>query len=109
MASREAQIIENILRRMEERHTTQLELAQASGIEKTALSKSLAGKRRLNLFELALIADVLELNVNDLLDHEQPVFALRADGRGAEIDDALGQCTAVIEDFLTFEALVGRR
>jgi hypothetical protein len=87
-----------------------LRLSHETGLEKTALSKALAGKRRLNLFEVAAISDALGLSLNELVADDQPVFAMRAEGiSDAVLDDAQRECAAIVEDFLTLRALVGEQ
>jgi transcriptional regulator with XRE-family HTH domain len=108
MTTRDAKVVERISTALTDAGKTQTELSHETGLEKTALSKALAGKRRLNLFEVAAIADALGLSLDELVADDQPVFAMRADGMSdAALDDAQRECTAIVEDFLTLRALVG--
>jgi len=52
---------------------TQERLSEAVGIEAISLSRWETGTRALSLSTLALIADVLEVSLGDLLDIERPV------------------------------------
>ena len=87
---------------------SQRELAEAVGMDPTALNKAIAGKRRLNLNEIVSIANLLGVEPESLITAEGPVFAMRAGNDDAAIDSAVEDCSRVIEDFLTFESLVGR-
>lgn len=108
MTTRDAQVLERITTALEDAGKTQTELSNETGLEKTALSKALAGKRRLNLFEVAAIADTLGLSLDELVADDHPVFAMRAEGiSDAVLDDAQRECAAIVEDFLTLRALVG--
>lgn len=86
----------------------QRELAEAVGMDPTALNKSIAGKRRLNLNEIVSIAICLGVEPESLITAEGPVFAMRAGNDDDAIDAAVEECSRVVEDFLTFESLVGR-
>lgn len=110
MGTRDAKMLERITTALNDSGKTQTELAHETGLEKTALSKALAGKRRLNLFEIASIADVLGLTLDELVADDQPVFAMRATGiSDAVLNDAQNECALIVEDFLTLRALVGEQ
>lgn len=110
MSARDARVLELITTALNDTGKTQTELAQETGLEKTALSKALAGKRRLNLFETAAIADVLGLTLDELVADDQPVFAMRATGIEDDVlNEAQSECARIVEDFLTLRALVGEQ
>jgi transcriptional regulator with XRE-family HTH domain len=110
MTTRDAKMLERITTALTAAGKSQTELSHETGLEKTALSKALAGKRRLNLFEVAAISDALGLSLNELVADDQPVFAMRAEGiSDAVLDDAQRECAAIVEDFLTLRALVGEQ
>ena len=97
-----------ILARLKEGACSVGELAEAVGMDPTALNKAIAGKRRLNLNEIVSIASCLGVEPESLIAEEGPVFAMRAGNDDEAIDSAVEECSHVIEDFLTFESLVGR-
>lgn len=108
MTTRDARVLERLTEALRESGKTQTELSHETGLEKTALSKALTGKRRLNLFEVAAIADALDLSLDELVSDDQPVFAMRAEGiSDAVLDDAQSECASIVDDFLTLRALVG--
>lgn len=81
-------------------------LAQAIGMDPTALSKVLSGKRRLSSLELGLIAEATRVPVDELLslrDHSRRDFAARTqpDGKPA-IDEAQRR----LDDFVETDALL---
>lgn len=108
MNTRDTNVLERISAALADAGKTQTELAQETGLEKTALNKALAGKRRLNLFEVAAIADALGLSLDELVADDQPVFAMRAEGISDDVlDDAQRELASIVDDFLTLRALVG--
>jgi transcriptional regulator with XRE-family HTH domain len=110
MSARDVKVLERITTALSDSGKTQTELAHETGLEKTALSKALAGKRRLNLFETAAIADVLGLTLDELVADDQPVFAMRATGiEEGVLNEAQSECARIVEDFLTLRALVGEQ
>lgn len=110
MSARDVKVLERITTALSDAGKTQTELAHETGLEKTALSKALAGKRRLNLFETAAIADVLGLTLDELVADDQPVFAMRATGiEEGVLNEAQSECARIVEDFLTLRALVGEQ
>lgn len=91
------------------RDTSQRELADAVGMHPSQVTRSLRGERRLDLSEIVAIAEFLGVEPGNLIDDEQPVFAMRTDaGNEAAVDRAVEDCTDLIEDFLTYRALAGR-
>jgi lambda repressor-like predicted transcriptional regulator len=110
MNERDSMVLARITAALEDTGKSQAELSQETGLEKTALSKALSGKRRFNLFEVAAIADALGLSLEELVANDQPVFAMRAEGiSDAALEDAQRECAAIVEDFLTLRALVGEQ
>lgn len=110
MSARDAKVLERITAALGDAGKTQTELARETGLDKTALSKALAGKRRLNLFETAAIADVLGLTLDELVADDQPVFSMRVTGIEDDVvNDAQSECARIVEDFLTLRALVGEQ
>ena len=64
---------------------TQERLSEAVGIEAISLSRWETGTRALSLSTLALIADVLEVGLGDLVDVERPVPELHRPPGEAEL------------------------
>ncbi len=85
---------------------SQQALAERIGMDPTALSKILTGKRRLNSLELALIADATAVRVDELLDpgrHAGPHVAARTQrDKSPAVDEALHR----VDDFLEIDALL---
>jgi Zn-dependent peptidase ImmA (M78 family)/transcriptional regulator with XRE-family HTH domain len=85
---------------------SQQALAERIGMDPTALSKVLTGKRRLSSLELALIADVTCVSVDELLDPGQyagrHVAARTQRDKSPAVDEALRR----VDDFLEIDALL---
>jgi Zn-dependent peptidase ImmA (M78 family)/transcriptional regulator with XRE-family HTH domain len=85
---------------------SQQALAKHIGMDPTALSKVLTGKRRLSSLELALIADATAVRVDELLDparHAGPHVAARTQrDKSPAVDEALRR----VDDFLEIDALL---
>ena len=85
---------------------SQQALAERIGMDPTALSKVLTGKRRLSSLELALIADATAVRVDELLDpgrHAGPHVAARTQrDKSPAVDEALRR----VDDFLEIDALL---
>lgn len=83
----------------------QRELADLLGLDASAISRALAGKRALNLVEIVDIADYLGVEPSHLLFDDEAVFALRADEGSALTRDAERRCLRVIDDVLAFRTV----
>ena len=85
---------------------SQQALAEHIGMDPTALSKVLTGKRGLSSLELALIADATAVRVDELLDpgrHAGPHVAARTQrDKSPAVDEALRR----VDDFLEIDALL---
>ena len=85
---------------------SQQALAERIGMDPTALSKVLTGKRRLSSLELALIADATSVRVDELLDpgrHAGHHVAARTQpDKSPAVDKALRR----VNDFLEIDALL---
>lgn len=62
-----SRVTENIRRRMYEKHLSQLDLAAAVGLHQTALSRRLLGRIAFTVDELERIADVLDMQLAELV------------------------------------------
>lgn len=83
---------------------SQKDLAKLLGLDASAVSRALAGKRAFNLREVALIAEWLGVDADDILFSETRGFAWRCDtARGDE--DAACRCREVVKDFLAFRTV----
>lgn len=83
----------------------QRELAELLGLDASAVSRALAGKRALNLAEVVDIADYLGVEASHLLFKDEAVFALRA-GEGTGLShEAERRCLQIINDVLAFRTV----
>jgi len=92
------------VRELMEGHS-QRELAQVLGVDASAISRALAGKRTLNLTEVVRVADYLGVEPECILFQDEPVFALRADADDEKVRAAESQCTQIIRDFSAFRTV----
>ena len=83
----------------------QRELAQLLGLDASAVSRALAGKRALNLAEVVDIADYLGVEPSHLLFTDEAVFALRAGEVTALSPEAERRCLQIINDVLAFRTV----
>ncbi|WP_250286724.1 ImmA/IrrE family metallo-endopeptidase, partial [Frankia sp. CiP1_Cm_nod2] len=85
---------------------TQQALAKAAGMDPTALSKVLSGKRRLSSLELALIAEATGVPVAELLaSGEQGSTRISARAQ-PDTSPAVAQALSRVDDLLEIEALL---
>ena len=83
----------------------QRELAELLGLDASAVSRALAGKRALNLAEVVDIADYLGVEPSRLLFNDEAVFALRA-GEGAALPpETERRCLQIMSDVLAFRTV----
>ena len=83
----------------------QRELAELLGLDASAVSRALAGKRALNLAEVVDIADYLGVEASHLLFKDEAVFALRAGEGTALSHEAERRCLQIINDVLAFRTV----
>lgn len=107
MAERTKQEIGDRIRELrEEREISQQALADAIGADKSAVSRIESGQRSLAVLELTALAAMFEISLDEILFvGEQDEALLRAEGDG-EQEEALRTADALIEDYLTIDALV---
>jgi len=97
----------------EEKGMTQSGLAEALGITQAALSNYELGKRRLYLYQIQKIAEIVEKKLNFFISQED--YALEDDsltakkGRGGDVDSLMRRITrlggddlSAVEEFLDF-------
>ena len=83
---------------------TQKELSEVLGLHPSAVSRALAGKRAFNLREVALLADWLGIDADDIIFARESALAWRCDS-GQSGEDAACLCREVVKDFLAFRAV----
>lgn len=94
----------------EERFLSQSELAERLGVHASAVSRIESGDRKVSAYELAGLAEALEVEVGELLcrSAEEDAFtvALRAGDGGAELAEHLTWFKDVVDDYLSLRTLV---
>ena len=81
----------------------QAELARAVGIDPSALSRVITGRRSLDLSELAAVAQFFGVDSEAILFEDDQVFALRADCQSDDIRAAVARCVTIIDNYLLLE------
>ena len=99
------EIAGRILQLLDDR--SQREMARAVGMQPSALSRALSGKRSLDMSEVVDIAGYLGVSVEDLLFEEEVAVALRVDADDVESRAAVDECLRIVNGILQIEA-VGR-
>jgi transcriptional regulator with XRE-family HTH domain len=115
MAQRDAISAKNFLTQAEigrriaelraERGVSQRQMADAVGLDQSALSRIETGTRGLAVEELVAIANFLAVDTNTLLLPEEdakPLF--RNEGGPGEAHEAVAALEAIVDDFFVFEA-----
>lgn len=88
-----------------DRGVSQRRLAEAIGLDQSALSRIESGERGLAVEELVGIASFLAVDTSVLLRSEKDATPLfRNEGGPAEASEAVSALEAIIEDFFVFEA-----
>jgi Zn-dependent peptidase ImmA (M78 family)/transcriptional regulator with XRE-family HTH domain len=85
---------------------SQQALAERIGMDPTALSKILTGKRRLSSLELALIADATSVRVDELLNPGRHVGSHLAARTQPDKSPAVDEALRRVDDFLEIDALL---
>lgn len=85
---------------------SQQALARATGMDPTALSKVLSGKRRLSSLELGLIADALHVPADELLPLRQRSGANFAARTQPDETPAVDEALLRLEDFVETDSLL---
>lgn len=85
----------------------QRELAELLGIDQSAISRALSGKRAFNLREVALIADWAGTDTDDILFAQPNGFAFRCDSGDSQCDAAARKCRDIVRDLFAFRAVAG--
>lgn len=86
---------------------SQAEVADALGIDTSAVSRIESGERGIAVAELAGLASLLGVTVDDVLfEGVKEELLLRADD-GQHAEEARALTDALIEDFLYVDALIG--
>jgi transcriptional regulator with XRE-family HTH domain len=85
----------------------QRRLAEAIGIDQSALSRLESGSRGLAVEELVGIAEFLNVETDTLLRSTADAAPLfRNEGGAGEAGEAIGSFDSIIDDFFAFEAAV---
>src|SRR5436305_1724059 len=88
-----------------DRGVSQRRLAEAIGVDQSALSRIESGERGLAVEELVGIASFLAVDTSVVLRSEEDATPLfRNEGGPAEASEAVSALEAIIEDFFVFEA-----
>lgn len=88
-----------------ERGVSQRRLADAIGVDPSALSRIESGQRGLAVGELVAISEFLGVTTDELLRRQvESVPLFRNEGGPGEASDALVAFEAIIDDFFAFEA-----
>lgn len=88
-----------------DRGVSQRRLAEAIGIDQSALSRIESGERGLAVEELVAIASFLGVDTSALLRSDEDATPLfRNEGGPEEANEAVAALEAIIEDFFVFEA-----
>jgi transcriptional regulator with XRE-family HTH domain len=101
-ARTDAQIAETIRELTED--YSQKDLADLLGVDPSAVSRALAGKRAFNLREVALIADWIGVDADSILFSRESMLAWRCDA-GDVCEDAAHRCREAVKDFLAFRTV----
>lgn len=86
---------------------SQREMAMSIGMQPSALSRALSGKRSLDMSEVVDIARYLGVSVEALLFEEEVAVALRLEADDVESRGAVDGCLRIVDGILQIEA-VGR-
>lgn len=90
----------------EARSIPQRRLAEAIGIDQSALSRIESGSRGLAVEELVGIAEFLNVDTDTVIRSTADAAPLfRNEGGAGEADDAIGSFNSIIDDFFAFEAV----
>jgi transcriptional regulator with XRE-family HTH domain len=84
---------------------SQREIAGAVGMQPSALSRALSGKRVLNMSEIVDIAAFLGVPVEDILFEEEAAIALRGDPNDPDSDAAVTRCLRLMDAMLQLETV----
>jgi transcriptional regulator with XRE-family HTH domain len=89
---------------------SQRSLAEAVGMEQSAVAKVETGKRSLTVIELALISEHFGVPAESILQGEgDALVAMRANGDDPELTEGLELVERHLESILTARAFVGGR
>jgi transcriptional regulator with XRE-family HTH domain len=102
------QVLEEIVRLRKERGISQTEVAEALGVDQSAVSKLESGERGMAVAELATIAELLGVSVESLLvEEDEAAVVFRGDDPDApEVKQAVQQADQLIDNLFYYRALV---
>src|SRR5436190_1996889 len=84
---------------------TQQAMAEIAGMDPTALSKVLSGRRRLSALEFALIAEATGLSVGELLGSESAAERIAARAQ-PKANPAVSEALSRVKDLLEIDVLL---
>lgn len=105
------QMLGHIKTAMETAQVTQAALAQALGLDKSAVSLLLSGRRKVSAAELGVIADTLKVRVDDLLGRSKrtpQLLATAARLRQASVPENIDETLNRAQDLLETKNLLRR-
>lgn len=103
----EQQIIERIAELRVERNVTKKDVAEALGLDPSAVSRMESGQRGLAAAELASIAELLAVDVDALLRDDEAVTVLRADTSDDKVNAAMAVVDGLVGTYRYLDALTG--
>jgi transcriptional regulator with XRE-family HTH domain len=80
------------------------QLAEALGIQQSAVSRIESGERKLTIGEMIAACEFLGAPVDSLLRENATTVAWRSDGDPAQVEAAKREMRRVIDDFFAFRA-----
>ena len=86
---------------------TKADLADALGIDRSAMSRIESGQRSMNLAELMTVSALFGVNPEEIIYDDQPLFAMRSDADPEAVRAAIEACTKVIRDHRLFRVVAG--
>lgn len=103
----EQQIVEKIVELRGKHNVTKKELANALGVNPSAVSRLEAGQRGLAAAELTTIAELLGVSTDELLRDDHPVTVLRADTTDEKVAAAMEIVDGLVDTYRYLDAVAG--
>lgn len=103
----EQEIVERIAQLRDERHISKKDVAEVLGLDPSAVSRMESGQRGLAAAELASIADLLGVDVDELLRDDVAVTVLRADASDEKVAAAMQMVDGLVGTYRYLDAITG--
>jgi transcriptional regulator with XRE-family HTH domain len=103
----EEQIIERIRELREDRGIQKKTVAEALGVDPSAITRLESGQRGLAAAELATIADLLGVSTDELLRDDVAVMVLRADTGDEKVAAAMEVVDSLVSTYRYLDAIAG--